>query len=237
MRTLVIGDIHGCLKELVALLQEASYRPGHDRAVFVGDLVDRGPASVETVAFVRRLCEDENVHVVRGNHEDRYVRYWLRLNRKRTASKLYALRLPRERFEILRALRDDDLDWFQTLPDYFVGEGFLVVHAGVCSRRHRSLADLDNPEYRYRLLNLRNVDGQGYMRTRNSVASTDRHWSETYDGRFGLVLYGHDRSGSVRRADHSLGIDTGCCFGGRLTAAVLVGGRLVDLVSVPALDG
>ena len=81
-------------------------------------------------------------------------------------------------------------------------------------------------------MHLRHVDLDGRMR-RNPTAE-DRHWSDAYDGRFGLVVYGHSASGTVRRSEHAIGIDTGCVFGGRLTAAVVEAGRLVELVSVRA---
>ena len=123
MRTLVIGDVHGCLDKLVALLKDLSYRPGRDQLVFVGDLVDRGPNSVETVAFVRLLCKEGRVHVVRGNHEARYARYWMRLGRRRGA-RMYALRLSLERLSVLKSLTEDDLDWMAALPYYFLGDGF-----------------------------------------------------------------------------------------------------------------
>jgi predicted phosphodiesterase len=64
-RVLVVGDVHGCLDELQALLHKANYADGRTSVVLVGDVCNKGPRSAETVAFCRRsgfLC-------VRGNHE------------------------------------------------------------------------------------------------------------------------------------------------------------------------
>ena len=65
-RLIVIGDIHGCLDELQALLARAAYDPATDTVVLVGDLVNKGPKSYEVVRFVR----ESGFFVVRGNHDD-----------------------------------------------------------------------------------------------------------------------------------------------------------------------
>ena len=70
MRTLVIGDIHGCFDELQELLDRASLADG-DRIVAVGDIVDRGPATPEVLDFFARRGGE---NVVLGNHERKYIR-------------------------------------------------------------------------------------------------------------------------------------------------------------------
>ena len=69
-RTLVVGDVHGCLDELRDLLDAVHYSSA-DRLVFVGDLVDRGPDSVGVV----RLAQDLGAVAVLGNHERKHLRY------------------------------------------------------------------------------------------------------------------------------------------------------------------
>ena len=71
-----IGDVHGCLEELITLLSRLEYNSACDTLVFVGDLVDRGPESVGVVRHVRELQAEhgqEKVQCVMGNHEEKYV--------------------------------------------------------------------------------------------------------------------------------------------------------------------
>jgi len=69
-RTWVISDVHGCLEVLQRTLKQAGYRPQQDRLVCLGDLIDRGPESYQTVRFV---LSQPHVHVVLGNHEQFFL--------------------------------------------------------------------------------------------------------------------------------------------------------------------
>ena len=71
MRTLVIGDVHGCLDELRALLVRCSFDGASDRLVLLGDLLDRGPDPVGCVQFARELGAESVV----GNHEETHLRF------------------------------------------------------------------------------------------------------------------------------------------------------------------
>jgi hypothetical protein len=72
-RVLIIGDVHGMLDELKALLEKADYTTSRgDRVIFVGDLVNKGPESAGVVQYAM----DINATTVRGNHEDKVLRLW-----------------------------------------------------------------------------------------------------------------------------------------------------------------
>ena len=75
---IIVGDIHGCLEELRDLLCKCNYDPITCTAILVGDLVNKGPHSVEVVKFVR----SENIHCVRGNHDDTALSHALGTNVK-----------------------------------------------------------------------------------------------------------------------------------------------------------
>ena len=64
-RVLIVGDVHGCLEELKALLEKANYQDGKTTVVLAGDVCNKGPLSAETVAF----CRQNNFLCVRGNHD------------------------------------------------------------------------------------------------------------------------------------------------------------------------
>lgn len=71
-RTIIIGDVHGCFREMQELLEKVEFQPGHDRLLFVGDLVGKGP---DTIAVLQKVIEWKAI-CVRGNHEDIFVRYY-----------------------------------------------------------------------------------------------------------------------------------------------------------------
>jgi serine/threonine protein phosphatase 1 len=73
MRTLVISDIHGCYEQFIELLQLIRYTPREDQLIILGDLVDRGPKSLEVVEYVMALAQEGHVVVIRGNHDQRFV--------------------------------------------------------------------------------------------------------------------------------------------------------------------
>src|SRR5512138_2797540 len=113
-RTIVVGDVHGCLEELDDLLVTAGYTPGKDRLVFLGDLLDRGPDPVGVVRRVREL----GAECVLGNHEEKHLRYAAHEARRRDDP---GYRNPMRRFDARRAgeharLTRDDLLWLAGLP-------------------------------------------------------------------------------------------------------------------------
>ncbi|MCB1062259.1 MAG: metallophosphoesterase [Verrucomicrobiae bacterium] len=143
----IIGDVHGHFGELVSLLRRLGYdndgrsfRHPARKAVFVGDLIDRGPQIRETLQLVKAMWDQGEALVTLGNHEYNAVCYgtqdksgnWLRPHSEKNRCQFQAT---------LDAFRDRDeewdsyLDWFKNLPLFWEGEGFRVVHA-CWSQRH-----------------------------------------------------------------------------------------------------
>tara|TARA_R110000868_G_scaffold104087_8_gene286307 strand:+ start:10431 stop:11048 length:618 start_codon:yes stop_codon:yes gene_type:complete len=112
MRTLIIGDVHGCLRELDLLLEKAGYRYGSDQLIFVGDLINKGPNSLG----VLQRAYDLKAQVVLGNHEH---------------SLLYKI----EQGELPPYPRQL-IDWMKTWPTYIETDDFLVVHGGIIPGVH-----------------------------------------------------------------------------------------------------
>ena len=73
-RLIIVGDVHGCLEELKILLTRCSYEKERDEVIFVGDLVNKGPSSVDVIRFVRGM----GASCVRGNHDDDALYYALK---------------------------------------------------------------------------------------------------------------------------------------------------------------
>ncbi|MCA8924417.1 MAG: metallophosphoesterase [Planctomycetes bacterium] len=236
-RTLIVGDVHGCLAELDALLVELEPRAG-DRFVFVGDLVDRGPDSVGVVRRVRELCARyPGSACVAGNHEAKA----LRGHDRGVPGRPWTVDASDEDWAFLDAL---PLVWRDPAL------GAVVVHGGF----YPAFFEVEGPvgdvpaDWRrsktkraqrlQRFLYVRQVKANGNMLSLDQCAPEHDHWTDRYDGREGFAFFGHDpqlEPAEPLVTPHALGLDTGCCFGGRLTAAVVKGdARRYALVSVPA---
>ena len=226
MATWIVGDVHGCAEELARLLERLSLGPA-DRLVCVGDLFHRGPDAVG----VMELLQGAGARFVLGNHEHRVLRRLGLAPARADGSdrppvhdpplELEARDLfgdgdrpcdvpPERRRELVRFLQAHDgffleqpaLDGAGPTPD---GRPWCVVHAGLAPGR----APADSaPE---ELTRLRRLDGRGRP-----------FWYEVYTGP-NLVLFGHTPSPTPRARRHrgrlvALGLDTGCVYGGSLTA-------------------
>jgi len=201
-RTIVIGDVHGCAAELRDLLRAARATPA-DRLISVGDLICKGPDSRGVMEWAMSA---PNLEVVLGNHELRFLNCW-----RRGAIpdvKPFDLETHRQ----LGDLYGDAMRFASRWPLTIEGEGFLVVHAGFDPRR--PLARQSDVA----LTNLRRLK------------DTEEPWYERYEGD-ALVVFGHWASPKPVVRRNAIGLDTGCVYGGALTALILPERRLV---SVPA---
>lgn len=237
VRTIVVGDVHGCIDELERLLDALALAPS-DRLCFLGDLVDRGPDSVGVVRRVRALLARHPGSVcIAGNHEEKV----LRARDKGRALPAWA-----------RDASDDDWAFLDALPlvHALPDLGVVLVHGGLYPKffeRYGRVGDVPSDWRRARdkradrmrrFLRIRTVDPGGEMVALGQESPGCVHWSATYDGREGYCFFGHDPQldpAEPLRAAHAMGIDTACCFGGALSAAVIdpgVEARDARIVSV-----
>jgi bis(5'-nucleosyl)-tetraphosphatase (symmetrical) len=227
-RTLVIGDLHGCIEELDALLRDADYAPGRDRLVLLGDLLDRGPDGVAVVRRARELGAES----VCGNHEEKHLRWAAHRARQRDDERYrIPMRLGARREAEHARLTEDDLAWLARLPMWLALDGgWAAVHAGAVPGRPLE-AQPGNV-----LLHLRDVDARGFPLLGGAVpVGAARPWARAWTGP-SSVVYGHRvHSFAEPHWDEPapgiacVGIDTGCCYGGRLTALVLPSREVVQV--------
>lgn len=221
-RTIFIGDIHGCRDELEELLDAVALGEG-DRVVSVGDMVVRGPDPAGTLRLLRKV----GALAVRGNHEDRLLR-WFENRGSKHAPPLGSLTR-----KTARALGKVDFAMLGALPMWidFPQHKVRVVHAGVAPGVP---IEEQNPAT---LMTIRCVSKDG-----EPIAKRGDHlWGAVYSGP-PHVVFGHNARPDPQVHPWATGIDTGCVYGGRLTAMVLEDGaspppaasRMDVLVSVPA---
>jgi protein phosphatase len=226
----VIGDIHGCHAELTELLRTLGYDvaadglsanpPAGRRAVFVGDYGDRGPATPAVLKLVMAMAEAGTAICLPGNHD-------VKLVRKLKGRDVQITHGLAETLDQLSGepdgLRDSVRDFLDGLVSHVVlDEGKLVVaHAGMkqayqgrSSARVRDFA----------------LFGETTGETDEFGLPVRLPWANEYRGD-AVVVYGHTPVAEPSWVNHTINIDTGCVFGGRLTA---LRWPERELVSVPA---
>ncbi|TMR07616.1 polynucleotide kinase-phosphatase [Nonomuraea turkmeniaca] len=207
----IIGDVHGCRAELETLLRDLGWEgvrhPEGRTAVFVGDLVDRGPDSPGVLRLVMDMVEAGTAICVAGNHEQKLVRALNGRNVKTTHGLQESLdqlaAQPPEFVERAKGFMDG------LLSHYRLDGGRLVVaHAGLkeayhgrASKRVRSFA----------------LYGDTTGETDEYGLPVRLPWAEEYRGR-AMVVYGHTPTLRPEWINNTICLDTGCVFGGHLTA-------------------
>lgn len=123
MATYIVGDVHGCFDELQALLELAKFKKSKDQLWLTGDLVGRGPKSLETLRFVKSL--GDSAKVVLGNHDLHLLAIHQGIHSDKKSDKLGALLNAPDCDELLTWLRSQPL--FRRHPKF----NFVMVHAGI----------------------------------------------------------------------------------------------------------
>lgn len=233
----IIGDVHGCFDELLALLEKLGYQlvstPNDRRhygwevshtqgrkAIFLGDLVDRGPNSPAVLKLVMSMVRSGVAYCVPGNHDMKLQKY---LKGKKVSLKHGLEKTVEQLATESTAFREDVREFLYRLVSHYVlDDGKLVVaHAGV------------KEEMQGR--------GSGAVRAFCMFGETTGeidefglpvryNWAAEYRGR-AMVVYGHTPVPEAQWLNRTIDVDTGCVFGGKLTAL-----RYPEeaLVSVPA---
>ncbi len=224
----IIGDVHGCCNELEQLLQQLGYVAKNDsnpnsfwhfpiythpqgrKALFLGDLIDRGDRILDTLKLVHNMMAADSALCILGNHENKLMR---KLNGKNVKIN-HGLEQTVAEIEAIDVGQRDVINeiqtWLQSLISHYVlDDGKLVVaHAGL------------REELQGR--------GSGYVRSFSLYGETtgeiDRfgfpvryQWANEYRGQ-AMVVHGHVPVLEAAWLNNTIDIDTGCVFGGKLTA-------------------
>ncbi|MGI8880286.1 MAG: polynucleotide kinase-phosphatase [Jatrophihabitans sp.] len=216
----VIGDIHGCRAELELLLAELGYEVSRDgagravgahredrRVIFVGDLVDRGPDTPGVLRLVMGMVAAGDAFCVPGNHENKLLRALRGRNVQVTHGLAESLAQLAEETDEFRAQVEQFMDGL--ISHYVFDGGALVVsHAGLMERYQGRASGRVREFCLY---------GQTTGETDEYGLPVRYPWAQEYRGK-AIVLYGHTPVPTPEWINNTLCVDTGCVFGGRLTA-------------------
>lgn len=213
----IIGDVHGCYGELCLLLEKLGYQvwresfqchaPGNRKAIFTGDICDRGPANVPALKLVMNMVREGHGLWVPGNHDMKLMRY-LEGRKATTNHGLDATlaELAGEKREFIESLKDF---LRKGISHYILDEGRLVVaHAGLPERLQGRASGRVRAFCLYG-----DVNGE----TDEFGLPVRRDWTKEYRGK-ALVAYGHTPKGETYFSNNTICLDAGCVFGGKLAA-------------------
>lgn len=218
MRTIAISDIHGCYNELKELLltleNNGEYNKDIDRLIFLGDYIDRGKDSRLVIKLIRDLQKNnKNVIALMGNHEDMLLNYynhgddcWIWNGSTNT---MLSYKGYNKQF-------NSDMEWMKNLPLYYEDDYFVYVHAGV---------DVNKP--------LEEQDRNTLLWIREEFIYNPKEYHKQ-------VVFGHTPTISFNNKTHrpiytytsNIDIDTGCVFGGALTALIIEDDNVVGFYQV-----
>ncbi|WP_432011764.1 polynucleotide kinase-phosphatase [Streptomyces cucumeris] len=231
----IVGDIHGCRSELETLLGRLGYvlrrdergrpvdasHPEGRTAVFVGDLVDRGPDSPGVLRLVMGMVASGAALCVPGNHENKLGRYL----KGRKVQVTHGLA---ETVEQLEREHTEDPEFgdrarvfIESLISHYVLDGgaLVVCHAGLPEKYHGRTSGRVRSHALY---------GDTTGETDEFGLPVRYPWAQDYRGR-AAVVYGHTPTPLASWLNNTICLDTGCVFGGRMTALRWPERELVDV--------
>ena len=229
----IVGDVHGCCEELLHLCTTLGYQlepddegwsvshPEGRKLVFVGDLVDRGPDSPGVVRFVRSVVQGGAGYCVAGNHDAKLSRAL----QGRNVTVSHGLEQSLEQLkDASTAARKQVSDFLDGLISHYVLDGgkLVVAHAGLSEELHGRASERVRSFAMY---------GETTGETDTFGLSVRYNWAQDYRGK-AMVVYGHTPVPEAEWLNNTICLDTGCVFGGKLTALRY---PERELVSVPAL--
>lgn len=207
-KLIIYGDVHGCYDEFTELRQKINPKK-NDTEVCVGDIVTRGKHSIKTLRYI----QEHNIQSVLGNHEDKIIRY---LEHEKSKSKNPII-LDKDEQNIVKDLNSKDIDFLMNLPLFIKVKNITILHGGI----HNSY-DLNNlsKKEKSKILRIRHLDKNYNFITFGKEKDDSIFWADVYDGNQGFVVYGHQWFQEVKLNKFSVGIDTGCVYGNKLSAII-----------------
>ncbi|KAL2074168.1 hypothetical protein VTL71DRAFT_7946 [Oculimacula yallundae] len=256
-RLIIVGDVHGMKEELQALLDKVKFDRKHDHLILAGDMISKGPDSVGVVDLAMGL----GATGIRGNHEDRIILAAKDMGAKHLdtgmpgpseSSEKDVDTLEEESFshgdykdrKLVKQLGHKRIKWLKECPVILrvgklgsMGE-VVVVHAGLAPGVKLEKQD---PAL---VMNMRTIGKHGVPSDGREGTKWRKVWNKFQKKlpkhERTTVIYGHDSHQGLQVEKYSIGVDTGCLRGGKLTAVVIEGGasdHTRKIVHVNCKDG
>ncbi len=214
----IIGDVHGCYDELVTLLSNLGYintsnngyswaHPAGRKAVFVGDLVDRGPKTPDVLKLVMEMVGSGSAYCVPGNHDIKLMRW---LNGKNVQVKHGLEQSIAQLSNETSEFREQVKRFIDGLVSHYVFDNgkLVVAHAGLKEEMHGRGSSAVREFCLY---------GETTGEIDEFGLPVRYNWASEYKGK-ATVVYGHTPVPQAQWLNNTIDIDTGCVFGGSLTA-------------------
>lgn len=232
-RTMIIGDVHGSLVGLNGFLKQVNFDAKQDEVILAGDLVAKGPQSLEVIDKARQI----QARCVRGNHDDKVLRWKAFLDSKKKGIPSDLVENS-EHHKIAKKMTKEQYQYLVSCPLILTVPKELsvkkipihVVHAGI------DPSDNMSKQLPWVLVNVRNIlkdgtpsrkkkKGEGWAQLFN-----DFHSKRVKQGEPDfLMVYGHDAGRSLNVKQWSIGLDTGCVYGRKLSAYVVETGQVYSV--------
>ncbi|KAK9766715.1 hypothetical protein K7432_004021 [Basidiobolus ranarum] len=228
-RLIVIGDVHGNLSPFNELLEKLNYNSSHDHLVLTGDIIGKGPQSIE----VLKKAKEVKAGCVRGNHDNLLIewrQFLQQLSSSADKNPFPTDLKPKSPYYPLARKLDSELYEYLTscpiilsVPRY----SLYILHAGVDPTRPMVEQDATV------VMNVKNLLADGTPTRHNKLG---KHWSDLWNLKqeaigenATTIVYGHQASRGLNIKPYSIGLDTGCVYGRQLTAMVFPGNELFSV--------
>ena len=216
MRLLAISDIHGCLNKLKSLLDEVKYNPNKDKLILLGDYVDRGQQSIETLLYVGELIDNGAIAIL-GNHDEMFKELLESNQLEYALSQRYYYQQGtavtiEQYLELNKEKQKRVIDILNNLKLYYEYENYIFVHAGLDCKK-----SIDNQKY------------EDYFWIRNEF-----YKNKGIDNK--IIIFGHTPTCNLNsnhyctvwvdeKYNDKIGIDCACVYGGNLACLDLTNSR------------
>ncbi|KAI9254887.1 Metallo-dependent phosphatase-like protein [Sporodiniella umbellata] len=237
-RIFVTGDLHGCLSEFNQLLTKINYNPAKDQMVLAGDLTSKGPDSLG----VLRRAKELGILCVRGNHDDKLIRFKTFENERGIqvmdgkgtmpeGDVPDPLKFNNYHEPLAVNMTQGDYDYLLSCP-VILHLPFLnntvVVHGGL-DPNIRMLKD----QIPYLIMTMRDIDKKGRpTATSGKGTQWGIEWNEyqrSLSTNNTLIYYGHDAGRGLNLQNYTFGLDTGCVYGRHLTTINILNHQLYQI--------
>lgn len=199
-RTIFVGDIQGCYDEFLALLKKCHYNSKKDELILLGDMINRGSKSLDMMVH---LLKHPEIKAVMGNHEYHFLRHIKKIKKRKSFNALEKEMKPK--LDLIEK-------YISKLPMFIESKEWIAVHAGLEPGIHPSKS---KDKF---LCTVREIGANG----------ESKPWFDYYFGRK-WVFFGHWSMKGLVCERNLRGLDTGCVYGGRLSAWVFPDNKLVSV--------